>query len=657
MKKHVIILAFVLAIFPTILVLTGCAGRTSSNIGPTPTPTPSPTSVAVSISPSSVDVGASETQQFTATVTNASNTAVTWSLSCPGSDCGTLSNSGLYTAPSLIPAAVTVDIIATSQADSKASSTAWVNQVPLSVRISPILAMTMAEGAAQTFTASIDKHPNQNVSWSLSTMGCTGNACGTLTNVTSSSATYTAPLLFAVPATVLVTATSAADPTKSQAAKINLMPMSAPLNGRYAFVFRTSDTSTVFAASLVADGKGNLNGIGDLVTTSGAQANQAFTGTYTLGSDYRGTMQITVAGATLSLRFVMRSGNFGRLLDFSGTSDGNGWFEKQNTSAFSVQAAAGSQEYLLAGTTGSTFMSRVGEVSIDSACKASGHERVNGMGMFTGGYGFNLYQGSCTVDTVTGRGTLTATGSWLPGVPKMTFYIVDVTHALMLADVGGKSMRLSGTMEAFSPSPLVGDYTYYVVTATGLAAGRFTLTPGTAPNTFAISGTQDEVDDGGVVLDVPVSGQISPDGIAINVGNQPLVEPWFRQVSDGEWILTGKGFYGEAYQQHGGPFSASLFTGDFGLQLLGRDAHAVGMAKFAPPTVTGTADISNDGLTPDAAVSGTISFISGDRATVSLSTATTGTLPFRAYVISPKNVLLLSTMPGQVTMGWAEKAE
>jgi hypothetical protein len=655
MKRHMAILTFVLATFPAVLVLAGCGATTSSKVTPSPTSTP----ISVSISPDSVSLGASETQQFTATVTNASNTAVTWSLRCSASGCGTISASGLYTAPSLIPGAVTVDIVATSQADSRASSTAWVNQVPLSVQISPLLAATIAEGATQTFTASIDKHPNQNVSWSLSTTGCQGSACGTLSSVSSSSATYTAPSLFATPATVLVTATSAADPTKSQAVKINLMPMSSPLNGRYAFVFRASDSSMVFAASLVADGKGNLSGIGDLITASGVQANQAFTGTYTLGGDYRGTMQITGAGATLNLRFVMTSGNFGHLLDFCGTSDGNGWFERQNESAFSATTLAGNQEYLQAGIKGSSFMSRVGGVSIDSACKAIGHEAVNDMSnpVFPGGYGFNLYGAACTVDTVTGRGTLTVTDSWLPGVPNRTFYIVDVTHALMLGDIGNKSMRLSGTMSAFSGSALGGDYTYYVVTSTGLAAGRFTLTPGTDPTTFAITGTQDEVDDAGVLLDVPVSGQISPDGISITVGNQPLIEPGFLQVSDNKWILTGNGFYGEAYLQHGGPFSSALFTGDFGMHLFGRDAHAVGMAKFAPPTVTGTTDVSNNGLAPDTAMSGTISFLSGDRANVSLSTAATGALPFRAYVISPKKLLLLSTMPGQITMGWAERTE
>jgi len=250
------------------------------------------------------------------------------------------------------------------------------------------------------------------------------------------------------------------------------------------------------------------------------------------------------------------------------------------------------------------------------------------------------------------------TSSFLLPVPNMAFYIVDATHALLLADIGNNSMRLSGTMDAFAAYALGGDYSYYVVTPTGLAAGRFTAAPGTAANTTVITGVQDEVSDAGVILDVPISGQISnTQPLTLTIGGVSVVEPSLRAISPGRMILTGNGFYGEVYLQQSGPFSSASFTGDFGLQFFGRDAHAIGMATLAPPSLTGKADVSNSGLTPGASMNGTISFVSGDRANVSLSSGATGTLPFRGYVISPKKLLLISTMTGQVTMGWAEKAE
>ncbi len=51
----------------------------------------------VTIAPSSAMIGVSFTQQFTATVTGLTNTAVTWSVA--GQNSGTINSSGLYTAP------------------------------------------------------------------------------------------------------------------------------------------------------------------------------------------------------------------------------------------------------------------------------------------------------------------------------------------------------------------------------------------------------------------------------------------------------------------------------------------------------------------------------------------------------------------------------
>src|ERR1019366_3295695 len=87
-------------------ILPGCGGGSSR------------TEILVSVSPSSVSLIAGATQQFTATVTGTPSTTVTWSLSgCTGSACGTIDTNGLYTAPSLIPSAATVNVVATLQSD------------------------------------------------------------------------------------------------------------------------------------------------------------------------------------------------------------------------------------------------------------------------------------------------------------------------------------------------------------------------------------------------------------------------------------------------------------------------------------------------------------------------------------------------------------
>ena len=104
----------------TILQTFGCAGASTTR-------TPNP--VRVTISPVSATVGAGGTQQFTATVQNTSNTAVTWQVSgVTGGNAtvGTISSSGLYTAPAVVPNPAIVTVTAVSQADPTKSASAQV---------------------------------------------------------------------------------------------------------------------------------------------------------------------------------------------------------------------------------------------------------------------------------------------------------------------------------------------------------------------------------------------------------------------------------------------------------------------------------------------------------------------------------------------------
>ena len=72
------------------------------------------TSGLTAVNPATVTLYGGQTQQFAATVNNASNTAVTWTIS-PTSGAGTISASGLYTAPASIGAQQTVTVTATNR--------------------------------------------------------------------------------------------------------------------------------------------------------------------------------------------------------------------------------------------------------------------------------------------------------------------------------------------------------------------------------------------------------------------------------------------------------------------------------------------------------------------------------------------------------------
>jgi hypothetical protein len=179
--------------------------------------------VSVTISPTTVQVLTNSHQQFTATVLNTTNPAVSWSLAgsgCSGAACGTISVSGFYTAPSNVPSPALVTVTATSQADSTKSAAATVTIIlPVSVTVSPTIAI-VTTNAHQQFTAAVSNATNKAVSWSLAGSGCTGSTCGTI----SSSGLYTAPSSVPNPAQVSVTATSAADPTKSATASVTIAP-------------------------------------------------------------------------------------------------------------------------------------------------------------------------------------------------------------------------------------------------------------------------------------------------------------------------------------------------------------------------------------------------------------------------------------------------
>jgi len=92
-----------------------------------------PPEVAVAVTPSGASTAIGATQQFTASVTGSSDAAVTWTISgngCGGEDCGTISSSGMYTAPPAMPRSAFLTITATSQLDPTKSASAGVSIVP-----------------------------------------------------------------------------------------------------------------------------------------------------------------------------------------------------------------------------------------------------------------------------------------------------------------------------------------------------------------------------------------------------------------------------------------------------------------------------------------------------------------------------------------------
>jgi hypothetical protein len=175
--------------------------------------------VAIQPAMPSVELGA--TQAFMAQVTGSGNPlgTVTWSVggaNCAGAACGTISAAGAYTAPQVLPSPANVTITATSVADSSKLMNVI---VPITSKF--MLAVSGPAGvnpaAMAQFNALLTPAPGSNPStamnWSVSGPGCAGanNPCGTI----STAGVFTAPSTAPQPNSIVITATSVADPSKS----------------------------------------------------------------------------------------------------------------------------------------------------------------------------------------------------------------------------------------------------------------------------------------------------------------------------------------------------------------------------------------------------------------------------------------------------------
>jgi hypothetical protein len=146
--------------------------------------------VTVSVSPLSATLSSSQKQQFTATVSGTSNTAVTWSATA-----GSVDSTGLFTAPS-VTSQTSVAVTATSNADSTKSASAAVivnppNQQSLQITTGTLPAGQQGSTYNEAFTATGGTTP---YSWSISAgtppPGLSMSASGDFSGSPSSSGTY-----------------------------------------------------------------------------------------------------------------------------------------------------------------------------------------------------------------------------------------------------------------------------------------------------------------------------------------------------------------------------------------------------------------------------------------------------------------------------------
>src|SRR5690349_363165 len=247
---------FLFLVTAAVLLWSGCGGNKNSTT----------TGVAITISPTTASVAGGATQQFTATVTGSTNTAVTWQVNgATGGDAinGTIDTNGLYKAPNVLPSTTTITVTAIAQADTTKTAVAVVTLTApaVTIMLSPTSA-TVAAGQTQQFTPTISVTGSSNnaVTWSVNRVQGGDAIHGTI----DANGLYTAPLS-PPKAGITVTATSQANTAFSASAPVTVQFGKASLTGTYVFfASRLSDSSgSGFAyrvGTFVTDGNGNVTG-------------------------------------------------------------------------------------------------------------------------------------------------------------------------------------------------------------------------------------------------------------------------------------------------------------------------------------------------------------------------------------------------------------
>jgi hypothetical protein len=212
----------------------------------------------------------------------------------------------------------------------------------------------------------------------------------------------------------------------------------AELNGNYAFTFRGFSgnlaTSSVYGAvgRFTADGAGNLtNGELDSNGVGGRAAAQPFTGTYSIGADNRGVMNLNIGGSSATLAFAMMANGNVQFIKFdasggSGTI-GSGTMEKADATAFSTARIAGDYAFGAAGSDSGN-----NRAAIEGRFTSNGTGTLTNVAGDINGYGttysLNFTAANYAVsDTATGRGTmqLAFTFGGTPDTLNFVFYVVN----------------------------------------------------------------------------------------------------------------------------------------------------------------------------------------------------------------------------------------
>jgi parallel beta-helix repeat protein len=305
-----------------ILAQFACGGsgeKQASTQGPVPEAT-----IAVAITPGTTELVAGLGQSFTATVSGATDTTVTWAvddIQGGNATVGTLAGTGntvTYTAPAEEGSHV---LTATSvvQSSKRGSTTVHIRRPQINIGLTPG-ASSLSVGGSLSFTATVSGSTNTAVTWTVDGVTNGNTSVGTISG-TGNTITYRAP---ATAGTRILSARSTADSTKSASSTLTVQAVPIPppasvsvavtptstslaIGSTSAFtaaVSGSTNTAVTWAVDGVVNGNatvGTLSGTGNTVTyTAPASAgSHILTATSAADSSKSASASVTIQGSCI----------------------------------------------------------------------------------------------------------------------------------------------------------------------------------------------------------------------------------------------------------------------------------------------------------------------------------------------------------------------
>jgi hypothetical protein len=583
-----------------------------------------------------------------------------------------------------------ISVGATSVADpSKFSSWSLVKLTPApdSVIVSPPAATIHIFGVQQ-FTAAVGSDiPSTGVIWSLSGAGCTGGLCGTIDR----NGNYTAPPVVPTPATLTVTATSAAVPTIFGTSAVTITGgtgTNQELNGQYAFLYKGIyfNNFLTVAGTFTADASGGfanfassavfLNGVvDDPPVFRGFNLVDHFhpSSTYSVNADNRGTMTINLANGfptdeiTINLSIALDSFNDsgiatkGRLTSADqsifGIGYGSGFIVRQDPAAVAAASIDGNYAFGLSGNGTSGLLAAVGRFTASGGSFSAGQADLNDSGTAAMN---QVITGIYDASTVPGQGYGTASLT-IPGLPpnlEFSFLVVSADELVFIETdnrtsssspaMSGVALRQSG--EPYSANSLNGPAVFGLTGVSDLSVGleRFNGNGG-------FVGTSDENNGGVVTPNLAIAGNYVVDanglgrGTITLQGGQPRP---FYLVAPGEGFMIDMGQSPKAGMfepQTGGSFDNSAISGSFAFGSLPSPENFTFALNSGVWTADGAGSLEgqeDDGIVFGEQFSGAYAVASNGRATIMVTPVAGASSNWIMYVISSSRMIAIRIDPG-----------